>query len=190
MPLVEILVLYLILSFSPTLPPFPKGLHQPSAVCNTAKLRMEMLPPSEQWSRQRLCDKIASMAEQRQVDVPLMVELSWAESNWTYATNKTSGCIGPLQAQPRFWCPKGKAEGCDTIRAGLDAYTTLLKIYKTPERALCHYFSGNNCTPATVRAAHDVVRRANLLRRQMTGSDMVAQVEERREQGVDASLAY
>jgi len=142
---------------------------------------VEMLPPKAQEEAMSVCTKVAQAAQEQDVDVSLIVALSWEESNWTMdARNLKSNCVGPLQVQPRYWCPDKKAEGCDLIQAGLKAYTTLLEIYRTPEEAVCHYNAGNVCTSRSRYFARRVVGRAARLRRQLLGSAPVAQAEEQR----------
>jgi len=126
------------------------------------------------------CNALAWQSYWEGFDVPIVVELAWSESRFLpKARNKMSGCSGILQASPKFWCPGGKREGCDLQAAGLRALRAYLAQQKvTPmlcgpgrkcrekvTQAICHFKSGNTCTPKGLRGAKLVVQKADKLRK-------------------------
>lgn len=143
-----------------------------------AEGRLEVLPQVEAQSKVLVCSLVAFGAEGRGMSVPLVVELSWAESGWEmFVTNTNSKCWGVLQVQPYFWCPQRNPVGCNPITAGLDAVTTYLKLHpKDPAKALCHYNSGNVCTNTAHRWAKTVVQRTKMLEAQMLAREASVQV--------------
>lgn len=135
--------------------------------CSLVADRLAALPDAPQ--RLLLCSSVANAAHQRGSDVPMMIELAWAESGFTDVVHPSSGCAGVLQAHPRWTCPEGRLEGCDTVEAGLDAWDYWLTRKKDPEVALCHYNSGNVCHPRSLKWARVVRSRAEKLRQRLVG---------------------
>lgn len=139
-------------------------------VCEAVVDRVENLPDARE--RMGWCSVVAYAADHRGMDTPLMVELAWAESGFTNVLNRKSGCAGVLQAHPRWTCPNGRLEGCDTVQAGLDAWVYWMgRADHNVELALCHYNSGNVCKPRSLRWARVVRSQADRLR-QRTGGVM------------------
>ena len=173
MPLLEILLLCLSLNLHP--PPRPI-LYPEHPACSMASLRLEVLPPWDRWKRRKVCDLIAHEALARGLDVSLAVELSWHESNWEFGVrNRTTGCAGPLQVAPYYWCPGRKAEGCDLVDAGFRAWGTYLRMARGREgEALCRYLSGD-CSPLAQGMSRMLMGRVRTLRHQLRGSEVLAQ---------------
>ncbi len=137
-------------------------------VCAMVESRIKQEFPKEARWRLASCSTMAYGAEKRNLDVPLTVELAWGESRFSpKAVNPHSGCSGILQAAPRWWCPDGKKEGCDLLKAGLWALESYLKKHKDEEKALCHFKSGNVCNPVGLRGSKDTMRRVHKLRRRI-----------------------
>lgn len=111
------------------------------------------------------CGRVVSEAQSQSADISLMVELAFSESRFRWVTNKSSGCTGPMQVKPRWACPSRKAEGCDLVASGVNAYKTWLRLKKTPELALCHYKSGNVCSGAALGGARRVLKWTKRLKR-------------------------
>lgn len=136
-------------------------------VCGAVANRFHLLPDAPE--RLLLCSSVAREAQRRGADVPLLVELAWAESGFTDVVNPVSGCAGVLQVHPRWSCPEKRLEGCDLVEAGLDAWDYWLVRKRDPEMALCHYNSGNVCNHRSRKWARVVRARADKLRLRLVG---------------------
>jgi hypothetical protein len=131
-------------------------LHHPTCVESANQHEAWTIP--DIGDRVRLCSVVATRAELRGLPVEVIVELMWSESTWSNVINEDSGCSGPLQASPRWWCPDRKRRGCDLVAAGFRAFEAYTAKHPDLEDALCHYKSGNVCTPAARKGAREVLR--------------------------------
>lgn len=126
----------------------PRGLIEPS--CPTS--------PAADWL---VCQEVALAARAAGVPARLAVTLAWSESRFQVGAVSPVGAQGPLQVLPRYWCPGGRAEGCDLTMAGTMALRQLFDAHGL-ERGLCHYASGNVCTQQALKYARFVIGRAAL----------------------------
>lgn len=82
-----------------------------------------------------------------------------------------SGEIGTLQIIPRYWCPGGRAEGCDSTRAGVRAWAKLKRYAKGDRWQASAFYNGGYRRPNPVYATR-IERRANAIRRALArGAD-------------------
>ena len=110
-----------------------------------------------------VCLDVARAAREGGVSPRLAVTLAWSESRWRADVESPAGAVGPLQVVPRYWCPGKRRHGCDLTRAGVHALRTLIGRHGA-ERGLCHYASGNACTPRARRYARHVLALAEARR--------------------------
>jgi hypothetical protein len=103
-----------------------------------------------------VCLEVARAARAEGVDPHLAVALAWSESRMRHNVESPAGALGPLQVIPRYWCPDGRRDGCDLTRAGARALRVLIDRHG-PERGICHYASGNVCTPRALRYARYII---------------------------------
>ena len=108
------------------------------------------------------CVDILQVAEVNQSKVPLelIAATAYEESKFIRTAVSSAGAIGPLQILPKYYCPGGKAKGCDVVQEGIATIGRFFKRYKTPERALCHFVAGNRCTAGGRRYANRIISRA------------------------------
>ena len=92
----------------------------------------------------QVCSHVAGESYLMGANPITMMAIANTESFFSYATNKKSGAVGPLQVLPKYWCKRGKKKGCNLIRAGVTAYKTYRK-RGTRREALCRYVSGQPC---------------------------------------------
>ena len=117
----------------------------------------------EQYTeRLGVCVAVAMAAEQQQVRPSWAVSVAMEESRMTSPVS-SAGARGPLQVIPRWGCDKGKAKGCDFVRAGLVVMRKWMAMFPKPREWLCHYGSGNNCTKASKAYADRVIKRQHRL---------------------------
>lgn len=102
------------------------------------------------------CMSVAGAARAEGVPVDLAVALAWSESRFDADAANPSGAVGPMQVKPQFWCPGGRADGCDLTRAGVVALRSLTGRHGT-SGGLCRYAAGNVCTRAGRRYARWVL---------------------------------
>lgn len=133
-------------------------------ICKTKHIDRLIENTPDSYFRRQVCSQVAFEASRRKLPVSLTVALAWSESNFIHkVTNKTSGCQGVLQVQPKYWCPKDGP--CDYMEAGFLALETYLKKHKDHETALCHFKSGNTCTQVALKGARRTLNRARSLQR-------------------------
>lgn len=108
-----------------------------------------------------VCQEVAFAARAAGVPVRLAVTLAWSESRFQADAVSPIGAQGPLQVLPRYWCPGGRAEGCDLALAGTMALRRLFDEHGF-ERGLCHYAAGNVCNDRAMRYARFILERAEL----------------------------
>lgn len=121
----------------------------PHPVCSVAAQRLQGAHALRE-DQIRGCSLVAWRAWLSGVDVPLAVELAWSESRWVQeAARADTGARGLLGVVPRWWCPGGRAVGCDLTAAGLRALRTYQATSRSPLRALCRYKGGTRCSCET-----------------------------------------
>lgn len=92
---------------------------------------------SEFRSAQRVCEEVRAAAYKGGVDEPLALAVAVEETRLRHISQKKSGARGPLQALPKYWCPKkGK---CDYVEAGIGALSYYLEDSPSERRALQRY---------------------------------------------------
>ena len=104
------------------------------------------------------CTRVATTAQSEGLDPALMVSIGWVESAMLPKVNSGKGAVGPLQVIPKYFCPKGKLKGCDTVRAGMDAFKAWRKHFPKLEDTLCHYNGGWKCKAPSKWYARKVLR--------------------------------
>lgn len=67
------------------------------------------------------CIAVYQAAEAAGEDPVEVAAQAGRESGWDPDAVSASGCVGPLQVLPGYFCPGGAVAGCDTIRAGIEA---------------------------------------------------------------------
>ena len=105
------------------------------------------------------CLDVAREARAQGVEPTLAVAVAWHESRFDAVAESSMGARGPMQAIPRWWCPRGTAEGCDLTAAGVSALRSYLAQHGEG-RGLCHYNAGNKCGHRGRRYAASVLARA------------------------------
>lgn len=76
-----------------------------------------------------MCLRIAAAGQRaglRERELRYLVAIGYHESRFRDVRG-AAGEIGPLQALPRYWCPGGRADGCDPVDAGVRAWSTLVR---------------------------------------------------------------
>ena len=90
-----------------------------------------------------ICSKVATEAKRQGVDPILAIAVSSSESSFTSKITSSKGAKGPLGVMPKWHCPKGKAKGCDLIKAGISALDKVTALYPQDRcRALAVYNRG------------------------------------------------
>lgn len=117
--------------------------------------------PADSLGSWLVCQDVAWAARMSGVPVRLATTLAWSESRFQLGAVSSAGAIGPLQIQPRFWCPGGRADGCNLAMAGTQALRELTYRFGL-ERGLCHYAAGNTCNDRALRYARFIIDRAEL----------------------------
>lgn len=108
--------------------------------------------------RMHTCVEVADAASANDIDPILLVSIGWVESGMKPNAVSSAGAIGPLQVIPRYFCPEGKAKGCDTIKAGVRAFKEWKRHFKEDTKVLCHYNAGWRCGPQSRKYAKKVLR--------------------------------
>lgn len=98
------------------------------------------------------CLRVAALALDEGIPPEIATSLAWAESRLNRDARGTSGEIGVLQVIPRWHCPGGRAEGCDSLAEGIEFLRTCLSRYRTIEAAVCHYNAGPGPCPESAVA--------------------------------------
>jgi soluble lytic murein transglycosylase-like protein len=104
------------------------------------------------------CQHIVKAAKKGGLDPLTMAAVGWVESGMLTTVVSRAGAIGPLQVMPKYWCPKGQAQGCDTISAGIEAFKVWRKHFPKLKDTLCHYNSGWKCNRYSRHYARSVLR--------------------------------
>ena len=76
-----------------------------------------------------ICSKVANEAKRQAIDPILAIAIAKSESGFTANITSGKGAQGPLGVIPGYHCPKGKAKGCDFIKAGISALGKVLKVH-------------------------------------------------------------
>ena len=103
------------------------------------------------------CADVTYEAMRAGVDVQLAVSVAYHESRIDYRAASSQGAVGPMQVVPRWWCPERKADGCDLVRAGVDALRTYTERYGVRD-GLARYNAGNEPGPRARAYASKVMR--------------------------------
>jgi len=118
-------------------------------------------------------DRVALAARAQGVPVHVALALMHHESRGRVGLTSSKGAQGPLQVIPRYWCPGGRAEGCDLVRAGVVALVAFRR-GGSWEDAVCGYNAGNRCDAVITRddgstwvAGRDFARRVMATARRM-----------------------
>ena len=106
------------------------------------------------------CLDVSREARAQGVEPTLAVAVAWHESRFDVAARSSQGARGVMQVMPRWWCPRGTAEGCDLTAAGVAALRSYLAQHDGPAAGLCAYNAGNKCGPRGRRYAEAVLASA------------------------------
>jgi len=116
--------------------------------------------------RLETCFEVAINAEANGFDPVLLVSLTYEESRFHRGAVSQVGAQGPMQVMPKYFCPGGKVRGCNLVAAGMRAFATYRRRYKTERDVLCHYAAGRVCNQRSRAYAYRVRRRARSIREQ------------------------
>lgn len=87
------------------------------------------------------------------------------ESNFNDVVS--NGNYGVMQIKPKYWCQSK----CNYTIAGINAFNILLKRFRKPKKALCHYNRGNKCDDKGKRYAEVVYQKALKFKRILNDLD-------------------
>lgn len=118
--------------------------------------------PTDDPKAWAICQRVAAEARRHGVPVPVACALAYEESRFTDGPVSRVGAVGPMQVVPRYACPRGRLDGCDTVAVGVAYLGTLARRHGLPE-ALCRYNAGNVCTAPARRFARAVLARARTM---------------------------
>lgn len=119
-------------------------------------------------SRLSVCVEVVEEGQKQGVDPVLLAVLAWEESRWEQIQqNPKTYVIGPLQVQPRWWCPQKTVQGCNLTEAGVRAVKHYLTAHAQQGETvgLCHYNQGNHCGDRALRRAKFIYREVLSARR-------------------------
>lgn len=86
--------------------------------------------------QETVCRQVSTKAAQAGIDPVLAVAVAYHETKFIPKVG-AAGELGPLQAMPKYWCPKkGK---CDPLQAGIKALGYYLRKHDTLRMALTRY---------------------------------------------------
>ena len=90
-----------------------------------------------------VCGRVAVEAKRQSVDPILAIAVAASESGFNANVESNKGAQGPLGVMPIYHCPKGKAKGCDLIKAGVSALDKVTALHPRDRcRALAVYNRG------------------------------------------------
>lgn len=98
--------------------------------------------------RAMTCGIVALEAKRWGVPTDLALAVAWNESRFDYYAVGAAGEVGPLQAQPRYWC---RATPCKPVVAGMRALAYHLDRQSTHKAALARY---NGCKSSCGRSKY------------------------------------
>jgi len=129
------------------------------APCSPAldALRAEHVRGAELLARGAVCADVVVTAHSHGVDPRMAVAVAFYESRMRRGAESGVGAVGPMQVIPRYWCPGGRAEGCDLVAAGMRALAEYTTRYGT-EEGLARYNAGNRPGPRAWEYARRVLR--------------------------------
>ena len=113
------------------------------------------------WARNgdslRICVRVYQTAQARGIDPLELLAVGFVETRHRDLISP-AGAVGPLQALPRYWCPRRGA--CDPVEAGARAWAHYRARAESLEEAAGGY---NGAGPRSgyaraVRAHHDLLR--------------------------------
>lgn len=134
----------------------------------------EHIPERHIHDRLSGCVDVARRAKARGLDPLLMISISWIESRFDRRAVSRAGAVGLMQVLPRYFCPRRRLRGCDTLEAGLRAWIVWRNTTRSDIDALCRYNGGWSCGRRSRYYARAVMR----TRRRVT-RDRVWQIVER-----------
>ena len=133
-----------------------------AALCAYIVLNWSVYPPSE--VAQGVCADVGAAALVEGLPPELALALAYTESRFNPLAKSARGALGPWQVLPAYYCPKGRARGCDLVAAGARALVRFRDKYgPTWRAALCHWNSGNHCYRRSRLFARIVLGRAHEL---------------------------
>ena len=136
-------------------------------------------PRMDYETRLETCVEIATVADEEELPVSLIVSLAQEESGFTRDLVSKAGAHGPLQIIPRYHCPdtsgivaphkrRGQLKGCDLIADGVRAAGWFFREYDHDwSEALCHWNSGSVCYRSSRSFAHRVIHRHRRIETQL-----------------------
>jgi soluble lytic murein transglycosylase-like protein len=92
------------------------------------------------------CVNVLEESIEQDVDPFLSLSIAWHESRFIYLEGWSSSAHGVMQVLPRYHCPDGVIDGCDSARAGVRYLRERLERTDWDySRAACLYHDGNSC---------------------------------------------
>jgi hypothetical protein len=126
--------------------------------------------------RFNVCQEVATAAIDLNISPVIATSMAWEESRFGKNTiSRTGCCYGPLQINPRYYCPGKSLENCDLVQDGVAAIKRNYLLYSNKnisepfptlrvshreewEDVLCHYNAGNVCTERSENYASRIIR--------------------------------
>jgi soluble lytic murein transglycosylase-like protein len=111
-----------------------------------------LVSPSDGWDHSdhrtamTQCVNVVEQSLEQEVDPLLSLSIAWTESRFIYLRGWSSSAYGVMQVLPRYHCPDGKTERCNSAMAGVAYLKT--RIERADEEywlASCMYHDGNSC---------------------------------------------
>ena len=128
-------------------------------------LGQQPIPGSVAFERSQNCMRLARAAASVGLDPALVISVAYVESGFKSTAVSSVGAVGMLQILPRYFCPGGKREGCDTVCGGFRALRAwVVDNPKGIRLGLCHYNCGNRCFRSGLKYADRILRYRGLVR--------------------------
>ena len=118
-----------------------------------ALLAQEPMPQKKRTERTKACVNLARLAQSHSLDPLTVSVIAYRESRFSDESKSDKGAVGILQVIPKYWCPNGKAKGCDLTKAGLKAWQTYRK-KRSRREAFCRYSTGKKCKDTSAGRAY------------------------------------
>lgn len=93
-------------------------------------------PTSLSRHQEKVCRSVRTKAAEAGIDPTLAVAIAYHETKFRPKVG-AAGEIGPMQAMPKYWCPKKGR--CDATAAGLKALAYYLNRYDTLRMSVTRY---------------------------------------------------